>query len=199
MVIFSSLGAQVVEFSPLQDQQLPDASSAIYIGGGYCGFYGDLLEGNGPLRIELKRLAQCGLPIYAESAGVLYLSKALTQGRYRRTLAAVFDYEVTALLEIINNGYIEVETTSDNPLFPAGERIRGIQIKIAEILDRKKKAKNLERPFFITGNENSGLIGRVYLNTIASSAHLHFAGNTNAARQFVEAASAFKQFKIMAP
>lgn len=197
--ILKNLGAQVVEFSPLQDQQLPDDTAAIYIGGGYCGFYGDLLEGNGPLRIELKRLAQCGLPIYAESAGVLYLSKALTQGRYRRTLASVFDYEVTALLEIINNGYIEVETTSDNPLFPAGERIRGIQIKIAEILDRKKKAKNLERPFFITGNENSGLIGRVYLNTIASSAHLHFAGNTNAARQFVEAASAFKQFKITAP
>jgi cobyrinic acid a,c-diamide synthase len=197
--ILKKLGADVIEFSPLEDQNLPSNTSAIYIGGGYCGYYGDLLEGNGPLRIELKRLAQCGLPIYAESAGVLYLSKALTQGRYRRTLAAVFDYEVTALVELVNNGYIEVETTLDNPLFPAGEKIRGVQIKIAEIIDRKKKAKNLERPFFITGSENSGLVGRVYLNTIASSAHLHFAGNTNAARQFVEAASAFKQFKIMAP
>ena len=194
--ILKKMGAELVFFSPLVDQRLPDNTSAIYIGGGYCGFYGDLLEGNGPLRIEIKRLAQCGLPIYAESAGVLYLSKALTQGRYRRTLASVFDYEVTALLEIINNGYIEVETTTDNPLFPAGEKIRGVQIKVAEIIDRKKKAKELERPFFITGTENSGLIGRVYLNTIASSAHLHFGGNTTAARQFVEAASAFKQFKI---
>ena len=197
--ILSELGAQVVEFSPLQDQRLPENTAAIYMGGGYCGFYGDLLEGNGPLRIEIRRLAQCGLPIYAESAGVLYLSKALTQGRYRRTLAAVFDYEVTALLEMINNGYIEVETTQDNPLFPAGEKIRGVQIKIAELLDRKKKAKNLEKPFLITGPEHSGLIGRVYLNTIASSAHLHFAGNTNTARQFVEAAAAFKQFKITTP
>ncbi len=194
--LLRKLGARVYEFSPLEAKQLPDETAAIYIGGGYCGFYGDLLEGNGPLRIEIKRLALCGLPIYSESGGVLYLSKALTQGRYRRTLASVFDFEVQALPEIMNLGYVEVEVSPENPLFQTKDSVRGVQIKVSEIIDRRKNIKHLERPFHLINPDSSIVpIGRIAMNTQASSAHLHFSRNVNMVRSFVEAAEAFDVFQ----
>ncbi|PCJ62962.1 MAG: hypothetical protein COA79_02275 [Planctomycetota bacterium] len=193
--IMKKFGATIVEFSPLDDNKLPDDTSAIYIGGGSCGYYGDYLEGNGPLRIEIKRLAQCGLPIYAESAGLIYLSAALSKGRFRRTLVSIFDFEVSTLPEIIDSGYIDVSTTDDNPLMPTGGALRGIQIKVADINDISSSSRDYFRPFNVTNYGITEAAGRTRYNTVVSSAHIHFANNLDAVQQFVEAASAFKTFQ----
>ncbi|MBT3290304.1 MAG: cobyrinate a,c-diamide synthase, partial [Victivallales bacterium] len=66
-------GAQLVPFSPLHDQVLPEDLGGIILGGGYPEEFGQELAANGSMRRAIKQFADCGRPIYAECGGLMYL------------------------------------------------------------------------------------------------------------------------------
>ena len=70
-------GAELIFFSPIHDENLPQVD-ALIIGGGYPELYAARLEQNKKMRTEIKKAANDGLPIYAECGGYMYLMDALT-------------------------------------------------------------------------------------------------------------------------
>ena len=53
--LLRELGAELIEFSPLYDENLPDDVSGLYIGGGYPELYMEKLSGNIAMIESLKK------------------------------------------------------------------------------------------------------------------------------------------------
>lgn len=75
--LLKQLGAQLVEFSPLHDPQLPDDLDGLLLGGGYPELYADTLSQNCTLMAQIKASLQNGLPCIAECGGFQYLCEQL--------------------------------------------------------------------------------------------------------------------------
>ena len=70
-------GADVVEFSPLEDSELPEDVDGLYFGGGFPEVFAKGLSGNASFMTSLRRAHQAGMPIYAECGGLMYLVDAI--------------------------------------------------------------------------------------------------------------------------
>ncbi|WP_424894558.1 cobyrinate a,c-diamide synthase [Tepidimonas sp. HKU79] len=78
-----ALGAEVVFFSPLADEPLPDAD-ALWLPGGYPELHADTLAAAGRTRASVQRHVQAGRPVWAECGGMLALLEGLTLADGRR-------------------------------------------------------------------------------------------------------------------
>lgn len=81
--LLRQMGAELVFFSPLADQALPEVDS-IYLPGGYPELHLAQLQGNCQIKSALRRHAEQGKPIYAECGGMLYLLESLTDHAEQR-------------------------------------------------------------------------------------------------------------------
>ncbi|BBP05229.1 hydrogenobyrinate a,c-diamide synthase [Sulfuriferula plumbiphila] len=75
--VLRALGAELVFFSPLADQALPQVDS-LYLPGGYPELHLQQLQDNAPMKAALHSHFRQGKPIYAECGGMLYLFESLT-------------------------------------------------------------------------------------------------------------------------
>src|SRR5262245_33268383 len=69
-------GAEIFEFSPLADRELPEAD-LLYVGGGYPELYRHELEANASMRASVKRFIESGQKFYAECGGLMYLAHSI--------------------------------------------------------------------------------------------------------------------------
>jgi cobyrinic acid a,c-diamide synthase len=75
--VLRDMGAQLSFFSPLHDEQLPEADS-LYLPGGYPELHHQALAANKPMLTAIRTHHQLGKPLLAECGGMLYLLDALT-------------------------------------------------------------------------------------------------------------------------
>ncbi|MCM1026334.1 MAG: cobyrinate a,c-diamide synthase [Roseburia sp.] len=75
--LLARMGAELVEFSPLHDRELPPRLDGLLIGGGYPENYARELEQAKEIREAVKELCGRGIPCLAECGGFLYLQQAL--------------------------------------------------------------------------------------------------------------------------
>ncbi len=73
-------GAELVFFSPLQDQKLPEEIDGLLLSGGYPELYAEQLSGNQGMLESVRSAVQAGCPTVAECGGFLYLQQEL-QGK----------------------------------------------------------------------------------------------------------------------
>lgn len=81
--LLEALGAELVFFSPLADQALPEVDS-LYLPGGYPELHLQQLQDNAALKAALHSHFQRGKPIYAECGGMLYLLESLADKAGKR-------------------------------------------------------------------------------------------------------------------
>ncbi|MEB8338982.1 cobyrinate a,c-diamide synthase [Streptomyces endophyticus] len=118
--LLRAAGAEVVTFDPLRDEQLPENTAAVVIGGGFPEVYAPELSANEQLRKAVAELARGGAPVLAECAGLLYLSRSLDGQPMCGVLDA--DAKMSGRLTL---GYRDAVALSDSPLTRAGARLRG--------------------------------------------------------------------------
>ncbi|MEV3856556.1 cobyrinate a,c-diamide synthase [Streptomyces sp. NPDC050095] len=118
--LLTAAGADVATFDPLHDEQLPEGTAGIVIGGGFPEVYAAELSANVRLRKHVAALAHGGAPVAAECAGLLYLSRSLDGQEMCGVLDA--DARMSGRLTL---GYREAVAVSDSVLAPAGARMRG--------------------------------------------------------------------------
>ncbi len=187
-------GAEIVEFSALEDSSLPTALDALYFGGGYPELFAKQLSGNRPMLASIKRAAEDGLPIYAECGGLMYLAREIvTKDGASFPMAGVLPITVQMTDRLVNFGYTEVSFTSDCLIGPAGAKARGHSFhcsRIAEVgpVEYAYQARNS-----MTGREEPE--GLRVKNVLASYFHLHFLSNPGTADAFVKSAKRAKGSK----
>ena len=115
-------GAQLVEFSPLHDPQLPDDLDGLLLGGGYPELYADTLSQNCTLMAQIKASLQNGLPCIAECGGFQYLCEQL-EGADSKSYPMVgflpgSSFRTPSLRRF---GYVRLTAQKDNLLCKKGE------------------------------------------------------------------------------
>lgn len=179
--ILRSMGAKVVEFSPLEGD-LPDADG-YYFGGGYPELHLDRLESNTAMRESLEARVKDGVPAYAECGGLMYLcSKVKGLDGKERMMSGVFDANVEMTSRLQALGYVEARCTRDCVMSPADGRVRG------HVFHYSRVASHRERGFAYALSKEKGIEGAsdgfARGNALASYLHLHFGSSLDFAREF---------------
>ncbi len=72
------LGADLLDWSPLADQPLPQATQAVLLGGGFPELVAEPLSASRRSWDSLGRAAGRGIPVYGECGGLMVLGQSLT-------------------------------------------------------------------------------------------------------------------------
>ena len=75
--LLEKMGAEIVSFSPLHDEKLPEDLDGILIGGGYPEIYKEKLSANVSMREALAASIKNGIPVIAECGGYMYLNHSI--------------------------------------------------------------------------------------------------------------------------
>lgn len=180
--LLRELGAELIEFSPLYDENLPDDVSGLYIGGGYPELYMEKLSGNIAMIESLKNKIQSGLPTIAECGGYMYLLKTFKDENNKEfQLVGIEEGQSSMTNSLINFGYVKLTALKDNMLCKKGESINAHEFHYS-------KSTNQGDSFIASKPESN----RSWQCVIADDSkflgypHLHFFGNVNFAVNFIE-------------
>ncbi|MEU1201440.1 cobyrinate a,c-diamide synthase [Streptomyces sp. NPDC005813] len=174
--LLAAAGAEVVTFDPLHDEQLPDGTAGLVVGGGFPEVYAAELSANEPLRKAVAELALSGAPVAAECAGLLYLCRELDG----RPMCGVLD-ATARMTERLTLGYRDAVAVSDSVLAAAGTRMRGHEFH-RTVVDPGAGAA----PAWGVRAPERRLEGFVQQGVHASYLHTHWASEPGVARRFVE-------------
>ncbi|MCX5183734.1 cobyrinate a,c-diamide synthase [Streptomyces sp. NBC_00268] len=174
--LLTAAGAEVVTFDPLRDEQLPDGTDGLVIGGGFPEVYAPELSANEPLRKAVAELAFGGAPVAAECAGLLYLSRELDG----QPMCGVLDVSAR-MSERLTLGYRDAVAVSDSVLAAAGTRMRGHEFHRTVVEPGAGAA-----PAWGVRAPQRRVEGFVQQGVHASYLHTHWASQPGVARRFVE-------------
>lgn len=118
------LGCEIVKFSPLNDNRLPDDISGLIIGGGYPELYARKLSENISMRADIRRAVKSGLPVIAECGGFMYLHDTMedTNGNLYE-MAGAIEGKAYKTEKLRRFGYVSLTARNDNLLCGKGEKI----------------------------------------------------------------------------
>ncbi len=175
-------GAELVFFSPLRDEKLPEDVDGLYFGGGYPELYANRLSANQSLCNEIRQRADSGGVIYAECGGFMYLTQSLRDlDNNIFEMASVFPVSSRMHDRRSALGYREVFLKKDTFLGPAGTVLRGHEFHYSTISDMPPAIEQ------VYGFKKRGTAGYLYKNVLAGYLHLHFGFSPDVAVSFVNA------------
>ncbi len=175
--------AEIIPFSPLHDEELPDVDG-LYIGGGYPEIFADGLESNKSMLRSVLKYHNEGNPIYAECGGLMYLSKSING----RDMCNVFNYPSKMTKNVQALSYVISEAQKDNIILKKGEIFRGHEFHYSQVdigSAQPEFAFKILRGKGIVGSKD-GLMDK---NTVASYVHTHVAACPQFALNFTTKSS----------
>jgi cobyrinic acid a,c-diamide synthase len=178
--VLADSGADVVPFSPLDDDSLPDDVQGIYLGGGFPELYAAELAANAPMRADLKRLARQGTPIYGECGGLMALGESLTTFEGRTLpMFGLLPLASRMQRQTLTIGYREVVALRSSILLEVGARVRGHEFhwSLADAPETDVAAYRVI--------DQDRLEGFCVGSVLGSYVHLNFAGRPDIARRLV--------------
>ncbi|RSM99291.1 cobyrinate a,c-diamide synthase [Streptomyces sp. WAC 01420] len=174
--LLAAAGAEVVVFDPLRDEELPEGTAGLVIGGGFPEVYAAELSANVSLRKAVAGLASSGAPVAAECAGLLYLCRELDG----LPMCGVLDASAR-MSERLTLGYRDAVAVSDSALAGAGTRMRGHEFHRTVVEPGAGAA-----PAWGMRTPERRVEGFVQRGVHASYLHTHWASEPGVARRFVE-------------
>ena len=169
-----SAGAQIIEFSPLSDAEVPEAD-LLYIGGGYPEVYRHELAANSRMLASIRRFIESGKKFYAECGGLMYFAESIDDVR----MAGIVPVQIEMTERLVDFGYCEIRTNSDSILGPRGTTARGHQFHYSQLVGGSGSAYTVKQ------GQRDYPEGFIFPNGIASYIHLHFLSNPALARNML--------------
>ena len=169
-------GADIVYFSPLWDEKLPENVKGVVIPGGYPELYAKQLSDNKSMLESIRAAAEKGMPVIAECGGYMYLQRAIEIENKAFGMVGIFDGIAKNKGKLVRFGYIEATNEAykikghefhhfdvDNP---------GEDFDIVKASDRNIKYKAVES----------------YKNVTAGFPHLFYLSDTRFIADFIDKA-----------
>lgn len=118
-------GAELVFWSPLQDEDLPPDIQGLYFGGGFPEMFAPTLADNQELQRSIRRAISAGLPTYAECGGLMYLCSSIRDfAQQEYPMVGLFPAQAV-MGDRLTLGYRTAAVQRTTPFLSMGEEIRG--------------------------------------------------------------------------
>jgi cobyrinic acid a,c-diamide synthase len=182
--LLRTLGAELIDFSPVADCKLPADLDGIYLGGGYPELHAEALSANEPMRAAVAEFAASDAPVYAECGGFMYLTQAIVDlSGEAWPMAGIFPTSARMQKRLAKLGYIEVETCDADGWLPPGQCARGHEFRYS-VTDPMPEA--IRRVY------KDPAEGYRVRSVLGSYVHLHFLSCPNFAERFVRDCARWK-------
>lgn len=182
------LGADLLEFSPLKDEPVPEGVHGLYLGGGYPEVYIEKLSKNQNFLDSLRKAHRDNMPIFAECGGFMTLFENFKGEDKTYPLAGLIQGSCWMTDRLQHFGYIDLEAQEDCLIASKGDHIRAHEFHystssvLGETFQGKKpQSKRGWSAFVSQGNLCGGY------------PHIHLMANPKAARKFVEHMRDYKE------
>jgi cobyrinic acid a,c-diamide synthase len=176
-------GAELVRFSPLNDQMLPDVDM-LYLGGGYPELHGEVLARNVTMRTAILKFSERGGTIYAECGGMMYLTQAIRDfAGTSHEMVGLFPAEAVMQKSGLVLGFRTVECSQDCILGASGSTARGHEFHFSTLVPKGRL--DYACALRDARGEPKGSDGLVVGNVLALYTHLHFASYPQIAKSLL--------------
>lgn len=184
--LLEKTGIELIPFSPISDNHLPDVD-ALYFGGGYPEEFASRLAANEFLKKEVYEFSQANKPIYAECGGLMYLGKVLKQGENEFPMVGIFDGMSEMTPRLKRFGYCEAYTQVDCMLGNRGQKIVGHEFHHSMFKQLNQQLKPVLLMKKVRDNQivDTWSGGYQIRKTFASYLHVHFYQNPKLFIQFL--------------
>lgn len=195
--LLESLGCELIEFSPLHDEKLPDNISGLIFGGGYPELYGKQLSENQSMLTSIRKvLIQEKIPCLAECGGFMYLHEEMedADGNIWKLVGRIKG-RTFPTGKLVRFGYVDLQRNLDeNPIsefkeqrsladswiFP-GENIRAHEFHYWDSTDSGSDCLAVK-----PDGKRSWECMHLEENLVAGYPHLYYPSCKNFAERFVE-------------
>lgn len=167
-------GSNLVFFSPVKDEKLPEDIDGLILGGGFPEVLADDLEKNKSMINSIRRAVYGGLPVYAECGGLMYLTRSISgyRGeRKTRKMAGIVDAD-TVMTGRLTLNY--TDAYCNGSIFGRAH-LRGHEFhysSIENIATDSRFAYSVKKGKGIAGQQDGFIIND---NGLAAYMHLYFA------------------------
>ena len=182
MDMLEELGAQLIPFSPLDDEALPECDG-LYLGGGYPELYAAQLARNSSMLASVRAAVQSGLPTIAECGGFMYLTDQIGDEK----MVGAIHTDCRNTKKLTRFGYAELCAENGSLLFAPGDIIRGHEFHYWDASDPGDG---------LTAKKTSGRSWKCAHTSdtlYAGYPHLYFYSNPGCAERFINACAQRKE------
>jgi cobyrinic acid a,c-diamide synthase len=137
-------GAEIVTFSPLNDEPPPESCDCCWLPGGYPELHAGPLAGAQRFRSGLARFAETR-SVHGECGGYMVLGQGLEDAEHvRHAMTGLLDHATSFAGRRLNLGYREARLLRDGPLGSAGSVVRGHEFHYAALITPGNEAPFVE-------------------------------------------------------
>jgi len=127
-------GADIVPFSPLNDEAPDPQADLVWLPGGYPELYAGVLANAERFKAGISTFAQ-SRPVHGECGGYMVLGAGLVDAQgQRHAMTGLLGLETSFAQRKLNLGYRRAELVAPCPLGLAGERLMGHEFHYASVL-----------------------------------------------------------------
>jgi cobyrinic acid a,c-diamide synthase len=169
--MLEAFGAELVEFSPLKGEVLPERVDGLYIGGGFPEEFATELSEQRDVKDSIRAAIENGLPTLAECGGFMYLTEFLeTTDGTSYEMAGIIPGKVKMQTRLAALGYREISAAEGNFLLSPNLIAKGHEFHYSVFIP-KKETQHAYQTKGMGGLKKEGFLKG---NLIAGYTHFHF-------------------------
>ena len=190
--ILQALGAELVFWSPMWDEELPKGVQGLYLGGGFPEMFAPTLADNQEVQRSVRQAIASGMPTYAECGGLMYLCTSIRD-------FAQQDYPMVGIIPAqavmgkqLTLGYRNVAIKTNTLMLRQSDRIRGHEFHRSDLTVRSiSPLYNLTR---LEQDKTEAAIAEGWSSRSfqASYVHLHWGATPELPRRWLQACQDWK-------
>lgn len=181
--ILEAKGAEIVYFSPLADEELPEGVDGLYLGGGFPEEFAYELAGNIKAKHSVKDSIERGLPTLAECGGFMYLTDSIeTTDKITYEMVGVIPGSVQMQPHLAALGYREISGQNKNFILK-NLLARGHEFHYSSFQSADENVPYAYQTKGLRGVKNEGYLIH---NVVAGYTHFHFGSSPEMVENWIE-------------
>jgi cobyrinic acid a,c-diamide synthase len=183
--LLKECGAEIVPFSPMKDQKLPEGIHGIVLSGGYPELHGAELSGNASMLQDIREKAAAGMPILAECGGFMYLHEKMEDADGKVwPMVGIIKGEVRNTGHLTRFGYVSLSSEDPESIIAGGAK--GHEFHYWDSSDCGDSWKGVKTSGKVYG------CGHEEGNLCAGFPHLYYYSNPEVPYRFLRKCAAWK-------
>lgn len=195
--LLETLGAELIYFSPMYDEEVPLGLDGLYIGGGFPEVFAKTLSDNTSMLSSMRRFVESERPVYAECGGLMYMCHKIVDLEGKAfEMVGILPNETLMTKRLQHFGYVDVSLGQDALIGKKGMTFMAHEFHRSKVIDMEQDIKS----YIVEKNKGDGDIkkwqcGYSYKNFLGGYAHVHFYNNLEIPVHFLEKCQMVKERK----